>query len=96
MSDTDDTPTYAQNIKLNSLGELERAVKAYKAENPQAHLVSDDNPWDRTVGVTDEPSLIRWYVPLTRLRDEPLASDEFRLLFKSENRQTATAAYFNQ
>ncbi len=97
MSDTEDIPTYTHNIRLNSLGELERAIKTHKAANPRAHFVSDDDPFQRTVGVTDETSHTRWYVPLTRLLTRDLlVSEDFLRAFKSEDRQSYTAAYFNQ
>lgn len=67
----EDTPTYSQNIKLNSFNELLDTLKAYRLQNSQAHFIFQDNPRDRTIGILDEASRIRWYVTLTSLRIYP-------------------------
>lgn len=96
MSDTDDTPTYAQNIKLNSLDELLGVLKTHKAANPLACFSPMDDPMTRTVGFMDETSLIRWYVTLTSLRYFPPTDPVVRQAFESIEGRWALTQFLNQ
>lgn len=96
MDDMEDTPTYTQNIKLNSLDELFGVLKAHKTANPLACFVPQDDPMTRTVGFMDETSTTRWYVTLTSLRNFPPTDPVVLQSFQSIEGRWALTRFLNQ